>query len=344
MVHWSYVSHLSAARPTQAVFTTFMDEMGLTHIVFGDNSAGRIPPVNAEFFVSYRYGVGAEANDLPANSIKGIANIPNVDLIGVTVTNKASPVGGTDPESIDSMRFSISRGGNRLRSEPSPSTTTPTLAMQVPGVAKSVACGAVYTAVHVRVAPIDGKADANYMDRLLKSVDAYLQDKIMVGSRSTPSPPTSTSSGRTSTSTSSSTCRTPTTARRSGCRPSRWCASCWPSTWSTSVPGYRSASSTAPCSPCRASSTPTCSGSPPSAAGRRHRPRPGRHHTTVRAGRLPPRRQRRPRRSTPAAGTYRRNDATNPTAFAFSTTDAAERLSAVMSLKIGDHIIYSPVG
>ena len=33
------------------------------------------------------------------------------------------------------------------------------LAMQVPGVAKSVAYGTVYTAVHVRIAPTAGKAD-----------------------------------------------------------------------------------------------------------------------------------------------------------------------------------------
>ena len=49
-MNWSYVSHLSRARPTQAVFTTFMDEVGLTHIVFGDNASGRIPPVNTQFF------------------------------------------------------------------------------------------------------------------------------------------------------------------------------------------------------------------------------------------------------------------------------------------------------
>ena len=86
--HLELHPHLSSARPTQAVFTTFMDEAGLTHIVFGDNSAGRIPPVNAQFFVSYRYGVGAEANDLATNSLTGMSNVPNVDLSFVSVTNR----------------------------------------------------------------------------------------------------------------------------------------------------------------------------------------------------------------------------------------------------------------
>ena len=59
--------------------------------------------------------------------------------------------------------------------------------MQVPGVAKSVAYGAVYTAVHVRIAPQEGKADANYMERL-SWVETYMQDKIMIGSTVYPEP------------------------------------------------------------------------------------------------------------------------------------------------------------
>lgn len=188
ITQWNYLEHIANARPTQAVFTTFMDETGLTHVVFGDNSAGRIPPVNAQFFVSYRFGAGSAANLLGANALVGIANIPNVDLTWVTVTNRDSPIGGTDPESADSMRFSISRGGSRLRERAVTLNDYAELAMQVPGVGKSVAYGAVYTAVHVRVAPIGGKADANYMGRLLNSVYAYMQDKIMIGSQVYPEP------------------------------------------------------------------------------------------------------------------------------------------------------------
>jgi hypothetical protein len=188
VVNWSYVSFISGARPTQAVFTTYTDETGITHVVFGDNAAGRIPPVNAQFFVSYRYGVGSAANLLPSNSLTSISNIPNVDLTWVTVTNRDSPVGGTDPESIDSMRYTVSRGGSKLRQRAVTLNDYAELAMQVPGVAKSVAYGSVYTAVHVRVAPIDGKADANYMDRLLSAVTGYLQDKIMIGSEVYPEP------------------------------------------------------------------------------------------------------------------------------------------------------------
>jgi hypothetical protein len=181
-VQWTYVTHLADARPTQAVFTTFMDDQGLTHVVFGDNAAGRIPPVNAEMYVGYRYGVGAEANALAANTIDTVAAVPNVDLYGVTVTNPSSPVGGSDPETIDSMRYSVSRGGSVIKDRAVTLNDFADLAMQVPGVSKSVAYGTVYTAVHVRVAPPGGQGDDPYMARLCNSVEAYLADKTMVGS------------------------------------------------------------------------------------------------------------------------------------------------------------------
>jgi len=182
VVEWTTFHHLATARPTQAVFTTFLDEAGYTHIVFGDNSSGRIPPVNAEVFVFYRYGRGAIANDVAAGAVDTIAPVPDVDTYGLSVTNPESPVGGSDPESVDSMRYTVSRGGTRIRDRAVTLTDYADLAMQVPGVSKSVAYGTVYTAVHVRIAPPNGQANVAYMQRLCNSVEAYLNDKIMIGS------------------------------------------------------------------------------------------------------------------------------------------------------------------
>ena len=42
------------------------------------------------------------------------------------------------------------------------------LAMQVPGVAKSVSYGTVYTAVQVVIAPIDGKGDDELHDQAVR--------------------------------------------------------------------------------------------------------------------------------------------------------------------------------
>jgi hypothetical protein len=182
---WNFVSDISLARPTQAAFTTFLDDEGSTHLIFGDNASGRIPPANANLYVGYRYGQGAEANDLAPNSISVIAanSVPStVDLWGVTVRNPESPVGGTDPESVDAMRFSIPRAASRIKSRAITLNDYGDLAMQVPGVAKSVAYGTVYTAVHVVLAPTDGKATTEYMEYLCASVENYMADKIIVGS------------------------------------------------------------------------------------------------------------------------------------------------------------------
>jgi hypothetical protein len=182
VVNWTYVTDLANARPTQSVFTTFIDEDTMTHLVFGDNSSGRIPPVNAQLSVSYRFGKGASANNLAAGEINTLVALPGVDTWAVSVQNLEPPVGGTDPESIDSMRYSIPRSASRLKRRAITLNDFADLSMQVPGVGKSVAYGTVYTAVHVRIAPQEGKADPEYMTNLCLEVETYMADKVIVGS------------------------------------------------------------------------------------------------------------------------------------------------------------------
>ena len=49
-VKWSHVSDISLARPNQTAFTTYQDDQNRTHVVFGDNSSGRIPSVNSQVY------------------------------------------------------------------------------------------------------------------------------------------------------------------------------------------------------------------------------------------------------------------------------------------------------
>ena len=181
-VTWSYTSDLSTARPTQPVYTTYIDDTGVTHLVFGDNTSGRIPAVNATMYCSYRYGVGARANDLPEDSITVIVPPKGVDTFFVKVTNPASPVGGADPESISSMKYTIPRAGARIRSRAVTLNDYADLAMQVPSVSKSVAYGTVYTSIKLLVAPPNGEATADAMVRLCQTVEQYMSDKILIGS------------------------------------------------------------------------------------------------------------------------------------------------------------------
>ena len=181
-VNWSFTSLLSLARPNQSVFTTFTDDQMLTHVVFGDNASGRIPPVGANLYVTYRFGAGAAANLLPADSISVLVSPTNIDTFGVVVRNPESPLGGTDPESVESMRYSIPRAAGRIKSRAVTLNDYADLALQVPGIAKSIAHGTVYTAVYVRIAPIGGDATDTYMGELCDSVEAYMADKVIVGS------------------------------------------------------------------------------------------------------------------------------------------------------------------
>ena len=181
---WAFVTDLSLARPTQEAFTTFLDDQDYTHVVFGDNTSGRIPPVNAELYVTYRFGRGAMANDLGPGAIDAIASstAPGVNLYDISVKNLAPPLGGTDPETVDAMRQSIPRAAARIKNRAVTLNDYADLAMQVPGVAKSVAHGTVYTAVHVKLAPQEGQADTTYMQRLINDVEYYMKDKVIVGS------------------------------------------------------------------------------------------------------------------------------------------------------------------
>jgi hypothetical protein len=193
-VTWLYTTDLATARPTQSVFTTYVDDFNFTHIVFGDNTSGRIPAANAQIFATYRYGVGAQANSIPTKKITTI--VPRAGFFEawqVTVTNLEAPTGGADPESVDSLRHTIPRAGGRIRSRAVTLNDYADLAMQVPGVAKSVAYGTVYTAVKVWIGPsLSSSQDTcsdEMMERLCANVEQTMKDKVLIGSTVVAGPP-----------------------------------------------------------------------------------------------------------------------------------------------------------
>jgi hypothetical protein len=189
IVPWTEVDSVSNARPNQSAFSTYLDDADVTHIMLGDSAAGRVPPSGSEIYASYRYGRGSLANSLAAGTLTVL--VSNADWSSyVTVTNPNPPLGGADAETIDSMRFSIPRA-NRVRSRAVTLDDHITLALQVPGVAKAIAYGSVYSSVTVRVAPVGGfdasedfggGEDSN-MSRLRASVVNYLSDKVLIGAQ-----------------------------------------------------------------------------------------------------------------------------------------------------------------
>jgi hypothetical protein len=187
-IPWTWTDDLASAAPTQRAFTTYVNEVGNTVIVFGDNASGRIPPMSVQISTTYRFGVGSVANNVAAAHINTIAPLPDIDLFGISVAGNAAPTGGTDIESIDSMRFSIPRSGGRLRERAVSLDDFAALALQVPGVAKSIARGDIYSVIYVRIAPVGGVTTPDYMGRLTASVESYLADKTMIGTNVTVEP------------------------------------------------------------------------------------------------------------------------------------------------------------
>lgn len=150
VVEWSRVNKISLATPTQSVYSTFVDDKNYTHILFGDNASGRIPPTNVEIYASYRYGVGAKANSVGTGKVVVIGN-DFATQSGVTVTNTTKPVGGADVESVESMRYSIPRA-TATKQRAVTIDDYVALALQVPGITKATAYGENYTSVYVRIA------------------------------------------------------------------------------------------------------------------------------------------------------------------------------------------------
>lgn len=179
-VDWFEVDAVSTALPTQSAFSTYLDDEGLTHVLFGDGASGRIPPPGAEVEVSYRYGAGAAANGLANGSITNILDT-SLPLSYLSVSNTGSPLGGSNPESISSMRNSIPKAA-AIRSRAVTLDDYNSLALQVPGVAKAKAYGQTYSAVNVRIAPVGGDVEASLMAALRNDVAEYMRSKVLVGS------------------------------------------------------------------------------------------------------------------------------------------------------------------
>jgi uncharacterized phage protein gp47/JayE len=198
---WSYVESLTEAGPNQLVFTTNVDDEGNTSLEFGDGINGAIPPANQVISALYRVSVGAAGN-LNSGTVEEVTFIPgNIlpEAIGyLAVSNPSSSFGGADGDDNDQIRSKVKRAITTRRRAVTVADYA-SLASQVPGVGRTKAVAAVYSAVTLylqsqnddSVTPgiVSGSATLNWTD-LSASVSAYLSDKIPVGTTVTIQPPT----------------------------------------------------------------------------------------------------------------------------------------------------------
>lgn len=190
-VTYTYAPFLIEEDSNKTVFTTFIDSQDRTYILFGDGVGGRIPPNAGTITATYRIGAG-KAGNVPANKL---TYIKSAVLNGVTVSNQSAATGGSDAESTDSIRINAPLALKSLNRAVSLKDYA-SLALQVPGVAKSMAEAENFSSVILYLRPF-GDTGVNPLgdptpvfDELAVRVAAFFEEKAPPNTSLTILPPT----------------------------------------------------------------------------------------------------------------------------------------------------------
>jgi predicted phage baseplate assembly protein len=97
------VNRLSDAIPGDRVFILSASPTGYTEVEFGTSSRGFVPPANSVITATYAYSTGSNGN-IPAGSVTSFRDSTPA---GVTILSSSVFSGGTDDESILTMRGTI---------------------------------------------------------------------------------------------------------------------------------------------------------------------------------------------------------------------------------------------
>ena len=97
---WTLQKSFAFSRAGQRDYTIEIDQNDNATIAFGDGQFGAIPEAGATISVSYRVGGGSQGNVLE-NTINTILDAPELNLAGISVTNRTAATGGSDRETID---------------------------------------------------------------------------------------------------------------------------------------------------------------------------------------------------------------------------------------------------
>lgn len=107
---WQEVTHLGDYGPADAVYEIVIDSENVHYIKFGDGVSGAIPNNFAQIKANYVVGGGTVGN-ISTSVLTGILTVPGftvteVQLLSakVSVINTSTGIGGTDPESTQSIR------------------------------------------------------------------------------------------------------------------------------------------------------------------------------------------------------------------------------------------------
>jgi hypothetical protein len=213
---WTKVTHIADYGPSDAVYTTQLDENNFVYVIFGDGISGAIPNNMAGIKAVYRVGGGTIGN-IAAGTLDTIQRIPGqlaaevnalTEFISVsnpvdTLTNSGVGIGGAEPEDNRSIRRNASRAlrtSNRAVSLQDYAD----LALLVGNVGKANATAAVWTSATLYIAPIrnvndldkfPGKDGSNTSvttewTEIQAATQDFFADKTLIGATLTIAPPT----------------------------------------------------------------------------------------------------------------------------------------------------------
>ena len=182
-ITYSYSSDIASEDAAARVFTLEVTSDGVMQVIFGNGINGKIPANNAEIKVSYRYGQGYAGNIL---SGRITAFDTGSAIEGLIISSSSSTAGGSDSESLESMKANIPlmfRTQDRAVSL----QDFKDLAIRVPQVAKAT-CDVV-SASNVMVYGVPYQA--NYLNQSTNSlaisstiqnaIITYFEPRTMVG-------------------------------------------------------------------------------------------------------------------------------------------------------------------
>jgi hypothetical protein len=191
-ITYAPVERLIEATSSQKVYYTTVTAEDRTVVVFGNGINGIIPTTNAQVLVSYRRSRGAAGN-VPAYSINGFESTilsNGSSLSGIIVVgNTSSTAGGSDSESMASMKANIPLSF-RTQDRAVSVQDFRDLALKVSGVSKAVAVwDSVNSEVDLKVVGPQGDYGTRTLAQnsisvdtaLTASVSDYLAPRAVVG-------------------------------------------------------------------------------------------------------------------------------------------------------------------
>jgi hypothetical protein len=172
VTEWALRDSLAFSRADQTDVAVDVDDADRATVQFGDGLLGAIPASGASITATYRVG-GGERGNVPADTIRVVADAPQLALLAAEVTNPLPATGGAEREDIEhavahapavfrSLRRAVTADDYRA------------LALQFSGVGKVRAEATAWNTVTLYVAPQGG---GQMSDVLQAALLAYFEDK-----------------------------------------------------------------------------------------------------------------------------------------------------------------------